>query len=399
MVNTAQAKGEDREPLGLYVHVPFCATACDFCAFYQEAPRRDELERYLAAMEAELRQWPPDRPVTTVFWGGGTPGLLPARDLARLGEAMLAVCGGQPDEWTIEMAPSVIKADKIQVLRDLGVTRISMGVQSFEAQLLEALGRQHSPNVVHRAIETVHAAGFANLNLDLIFAVPGQTVEAWHADLDAALAVEPAHLSTYCLTFEEDTRLWVKLRQGAVTAHDETTEAAFYTTTWDRLAAAGFAQYEVSNYARPGRECIHNLNTWRMRAWRGYGPAAASQVGGRRFANVASLERWAAGVQEGIPAVEDEVMLTPALLWTDALIFGLRMNAGVDLGELRQRFGAGLEAVVAPVLAGWVEEGLLIREGDRVRVTRQGRLVADALGSAILEVVGDDALPVVQGAI
>ena len=380
-----QAKADPSQALGIYVHVPFCATTCDFCAFYQEAPDRAGVQRYLETMEAEFNARPPGRAAETVFWGGGTPGLLKASDLDRLGRRMLSVLPKNPDEWSIELAPSTVKADKVRVLRELGVTRVSLGVQSFDDRLLERLGRQHSEKVVRRAIDTLRAGGINNLNLDLIFAVPGQTMDEWRHDLAAAIAVGPEHISTYCLTFEEDTKLWARLQRGEVHRRSEAEEAAFYEVAWEVLEGAGFAQYEVSNFARPGHACRHNINTWRMQEWLGYGPSASSQFGGRRFTAPASLKEWAGQVASGQRRWEDAVELTPDLLASDALLFGLRMNAGVHTGELRDRFPEAPWTAFNK-LAGQLEsEGLLEIQGNNWRLTPPGRLLADRIGIEILE--------------
>lgn len=385
MVLSMLSQGKESGPLGLYVHVPFCASTCDFCAFYQEKPRRGDLDRYLAAMELEFSKLPQDRIVETVFWGGGTPGLLAAKDLERLGRAQLQRLGAAPAEWTIEMAPSTVKPDKLAVLRDLGVTRISMGVQSFDAKLLDSLGRLHQPKQIYQAWERIQAAGFAHTNLDLIFAIPNQTQAQWESDLREAARLAPDHISTYCLTFEEDTALYVKLSQGKVRIDDER-DAQFYERGWDLLAELGYAQYEISNFSKPGGECRHNLNTWRMHEWIGCGPSAASQYAGRRYQRPANLDQWLAGTESGVPPREDEVVLNDRLLLTDAVVFGLRMNAGIDLGELKHRFPAAgeLSSLRAP-LQKYLDEGLLNVVGQEYSLTRRGRLLADAIGSDILQ--------------
>ena len=230
-LTSEQAKAESQPALGVYVHVPFCASTCDFCAFYQKQPTADEVRRFLAGIEREaaLVAWP--RAVSTVFWGGGTPGLLAARDLARLAEIVRARCGGAPAEWTVELAPGSVTNERLTVLREAGVTRVSMGVQSFQPALLDALGRHHTREQIHRAYERVRAAGFPSVNLDLMFALPEQTAEEWADDVRAAVALAPDHLSTYCLTFEEDTKLWVKLSQGRVKLDTEH-ESRLYEATW-----------------------------------------------------------------------------------------------------------------------------------------------------------------------
>ncbi|WP_255568164.1 radical SAM family heme chaperone HemW [Ruficoccus sp. ZRK36] len=373
-------------PLGLYVHVPFCARACDFCAFYQEAPRRGDIDRYLEGVASEAAAMLTGRPVETIFWGGGTPGLLPAEDLRRLGETLLKQLPGPPREWSVEMAPSAVKPDKAAALREIGVNRISMGVQSFDDALLDKLGRQHRANQIYRAWETLREAGFDNINLDLMFALPGQSREQWLADLNEAIRLAPEHISTYCLTFEEDTALWVKLSEGKL-RRDVPQEAELYQLSWETLEAAGYAQYEVSNFARPGHACIHNLNTWKMTEWVGLGPSAASQLGGRRFANVANLDQWLAGIEKGLPARVDEVDLTPSILATDTLIFGLRMNAGVDLAKLEADWPDIDLSAVRPWAQTLVAEGLALLEGNSLRLTPEGRLLADRVGADALELL------------
>ena len=317
------------------------------------------------------------------FLGGGTPGLLAAKDLARLATTVREHCGGAPEEWTVELAPNSVTEVRLAVLREAGITRISMGVQSFQPVLLEALGRQHTPAQIYRAYERVRAAGFASVNLDLMFALPGQTAEEWAADVREAVALAPDHLSTYCLTFEEDTKLWVKLSQGRVKLDPEF-EARLYESTWSQLAEAGFAQYEISNFARPGHACRHNLNTWRMHTWVGLGPAAASQHAGWRGANVADLERWLADLAGGVRMTEDRVALTPVLLAEDALVFGLRMNAGVELAPWRALAPVAPWPVIDEMFARLEQAELLLREGDVVRLTGRGRLLADAVGAEIM---------------
>ena len=379
-----QAKADGAGPLGLYIHVPFCAKTCDFCAFYQVHPTAELVKGFMQnlAAEAGLVKW--HRPLTTVFWGGGTPGLLSPADLGRLAAVVRALPGGAaPREWTVELAPGSVTKERLAVLRSAGVTRVSLGVQSFRPELLDALGRAHSRGQVYRAYERIRAAGFASVNLDLMFALPGQTASEWDADIDEAVSLGPDHISTYCLTFEEDTLLWVKLSKGRVRLDPEN-EARMYERTWERLGSAGYAQYEISNFARAGHACLHNINTWMMGEWVGLGPSAASQHLGWRGSNTADLAEWAALVARGERMTRDRLATTPALLAEDALVFGLRMNAGVDVRSLWARYpGAPSDRVEALIdrLAG---EGLVARDGPRVRLEPRGRLIADSIGSEIM---------------
>jgi len=366
----------------LYLHVPFCASSCDFCSFYQEQPKRGEIDRYLAAIEREMELHPPGR-VETAFWGGGTPGLLPADDLRRLGHAMTKAAG-KPGEWTVELAPSSVRADKLAALKEIGVTRVSMGVQSFDDATLDALGRRHSPKQIMEAWELIEAAGFASRNLDLIFAIPGQDEKRWTDDLARAMELNPDHLSTYCLTFEEDTAMFVKLSQGKVKI-DRELEAFLYRRTWETLEAGGYAQYETSNFARPGHACRHNLITWEMGSWIGYGPSASSQWGHVRWTNPANLDQWIKGIEAGQPVREQAKALNSRDLLCDALVFGLRLNEGVDLFALAERFETPVPQGVRELFADLVEENLMELAGTRFRLNGEGRLRADAVGVAVLE--------------
>jgi oxygen-independent coproporphyrinogen-3 oxidase len=371
--------------LGVYCHVPFCASSCDFCAFYQEKPRREDLNRYLAGMELEFQRLPHNRPVQTVFWGGGTPGLLPAKDLELMGTALLNNLQSPPEEWTIEMAPSTVKADKLAVLRDLGVTRISMGVQSFHAQRLEALGRLHRPKQIYSAWERIQAAGFPQTNLDLMFALPGQTLDEWIEGIQEAAALGPNHLSTYCLTFEEDTALYVRLAKGALQIDPER-EHEFYVAGWRALAELGYAQYEISNFARPGGQCQHNIDTWRMQEWIGCGPSAASQYQGWRFQRPANLDAWLEQVSMSSQRPADAQALDSEMLTVDALIFGLRMNVGCNLPHIAQRWGAtALMQRMRPFLERLQVEGYAHLDQGRLSLSESGRLLVDSIAVGLME--------------
>lgn len=387
----SSASSTSATPLGLYVHVPFCATTCDFCAFYQTVPKADAVPRYLDAIaqEAALVEWG-GRRVSTVFWGGGTPGLLRPAELERLGQTVLKHAGGAPEEWSVELAPATVSADRLTVLRALGVTRVSMGVQSFRPELLDALGRQHTTNQIYRAYDLIRAAGFPSVNIDLMFALPNQTEAEWRADLDEAVKLAPDHLSTYCLTFEEDTALWVKLSQGKVKL-DPAKEAEFYLRAWDDLAATGYAQYEVSNFAKPGHVCRHNLNTWRMHEWVGLGPSGASQHAGWRASNPSDLVQWHADVAAGRRATSDLTPLTADLLAADSVTFGLRMNEGVSLPGLRRRFPTPRWEIFLDLLPRLLIEGLLVDSAEgRIRLTPRGRLLADAVGAEVIAAFSEE---------
>ena len=373
--------------LGLYCHVPFCASTCDFCAFYQEKPQRQELDRYLDGMEKELSWVAIDRPIDTIFWGGGTPSLLPASDLQRLGELALKTAQQQPLEWTVEMAPSTVKPDKLKVLRDLGVNRVSMGVQSFQDRFLEGLGRLHRPNQIYQAYDWIREAGFDNVNLDLIIALPGQSAEDLKQDLSEACRLNPEHLSTYCLTFEEDTALWVKLSQGEI-KQDVEKDADLYELTWEVLIDAGYDHYEISNFCKPGHSCLHNLNTWEMKEWLGVGPSAASQYNNLRYSNPADLNVWLNQTEFPTEDRCEVQVLTDSNLIEDSLIFGLRTGQGISLSEIEARFSCASLDSFKPFFSDLKSEGLAEgNDEDNFQLTLKGKLLADKIAVEILELV------------
>ena len=380
-----QEKGLDFPSFGIYVHVPFCPTRCDFCALYEVRPKKGEMERYEHGLLKEVAAADIDRKVDTVFWGGGTPGILSAKMMERIGGTLGGKFPAPPIEWSVEMAPSTVKVDRLRALKDLGVNRISLGVQSFQEEALEALGRRYSKREVFQAIDLIRGVGFENLNLDLIFGLPDQKVEDWNRDLEEAIGIYPAHLSTYCLTIEDDTPLFLKAKRGQVEPKDDAFQAAFYETTWRLMAEHGYHQYEISNYALSGYECLHNQNTWRMGEWLGFGPAAATQANGKRFSNVPSLEDWLEGIVEKKPRLIEEVSLTLEILAQDYIIFGLRMNQGVSLKDLNIRFPSVAFHELETLWQHLRGQGFLQDSADGyLRLTSKGRLVADAVGVEIL---------------
>ena len=382
-----QEKADEVLPLGIYFHVPFCSSICDFCSFYQKVPRRDEIKRYLNGMKLELKSRSLNRFVDTVFWGGGTPGLLMVQDLELLGRLMLEKLTRQPVEWTVELSPSTVKKEKMKVLRDLGVTRISMGVESFSDRLLKNLGRQHCQRQIFQAIDIINNSGFENINLDLIFSIPGQSIDDWLSDLKQAIHISPQHISTYCLTYEEDTALFIRLSHGEIFRKLKKEDAFIYEITRKTLEDANYKQYEISNYAVNGYECLHNKNTWHLYDWLGFGPSAATQFNGRRFANVASLEQWVEGLEKGHPIITDDIQLDTEILAADCLIFGLRMNKGVQLKRLQRRFPEFNFSRLQPLWKQLSNDKYLEMTDDKnLRLTARGRLVADSIGVEILEI-------------
>jgi oxygen-independent coproporphyrinogen III oxidase len=355
----------------LYVHIPFCPKICPYCNFYKEASDRNKTPAFLTALMVELDQRIElGLRCETIFFGGGTPSALTVRQL----EFLLGSMRKQLDlsglsEWTLEMNPATVSLEKARLLRQLGVTRISMGVQSFDSKLLERLGRVHTAGQAVRSYELLREAGFTNVNLDFIFGIPGQSIATWEKTLQEAISLRPEHISAYCLTYEEDTDFMVRLQRREF-RQDEQKDADLFMMTMDLLADAGYEQYEISNYARPGFECRHNLAYWEGKDYIGLGPSAFSTVGQRRWQNVPDTSRYVEQVLasgEATCSIED---LTPAVRRSESLAFGLRTNRGLTSSDV-QEWLADLHALR--------EEGYFKPHDDRFILTRKGRMVADTV--------------------
>ncbi|MDR2769379.1 MAG: radical SAM family heme chaperone HemW [Puniceicoccales bacterium] len=367
--------------LGLYVHVPFCANLCAYCNFYRERPIKSLVQSYLIEINRELELWKnilSQRSVSTIFFGGGSPSSLSCRDLETLCARM------QPfmphvTEWTVEVSPTTINREKLKVLRESGVTRISMGVQSFQTDVLRCLGRRQTRVQVYRAYDWIRTAGFNNINLDLIFHPNLADFQLWEMDLKEVIRLSPEHISTYCLSFERPEGPF-KPRDCT----DENQETLCYLRTWDWLKNRGYQHYEVSNFARDGYVCLHNLNTWKMQEWIGLGPSAASQWNKRRFQNAHSIQDWLS--TEKINCMD----LSEEILCTDCLIFGLRMREGICLDSLQKRFPFVDVAKYVPLWQRFELEGLVNVQNNQLTCTDKGLLVVDALAREILNCVADN---------
>ncbi len=372
------------ENFGIYVHVPFCAAPCGYCRFYKRVPTGDDIREYvkICTRELELLADSPGLPPTdTVFWGGGTPSILRESEFEKLAGAFGRF--PKPREWTIEVSPSTISREKLSLYKQAGVTRISLGVQSFDEGVLKSLGRSHSLKSTLEAIDAVAETEFDNFSIDLIFGAKGQTEEMWRADLRRAAKCSVNHISAYCLEFENGTSFCGGIPEGAEIQKRER-EGDFFEIAMDELPELGFKQYEISNYARPGGECLHNLSTWNMAQWVGIGPSAASQFGGFRYRNSPNFSKWKSGVESGKFAREDIVVLDDEEMFSSALIFGLRMGGGVDMDILGARFPRADRQKYEKPLEFLLSEGLIERDGARVRLTRRGKMLADSVAVELL---------------
>ncbi len=372
-------------PRSAYVHIPFCASKCGYCDFASVAGRDGQMAEYLDALAAEfalvLRQ---PRPVDTIFVGGGTPTYLPAplldRVLTFVNDWLPLRPGG---EFTVESNPNTLDADKVAVLAAHGVNRVSLGAQSFQPATLKALDRDHDPAAVGRAFDLLRPA-IENVSLDLIFGAPGQTRAGWAADLECALALAPSHVSAYGLTYEKGTPLWRQKRLGVVQAVEENDERAMMEHALDRLAAAGFRHYEVSNYAGPGGPCRHNLAYWANHAYWGLGTGAAAYVEGERTLNGRDLGGYLDRCRRGVrPTTQSETLL-PEERARETAMLHLRRTAGLMRAEFRAQTGFAVDDLAPAALRRWTEHELLADDGAGVRLTRAGLMVADGVLASFL---------------
>ncbi|MBI2440350.1 MAG: radical SAM family heme chaperone HemW [Lentisphaerae bacterium] len=353
---------------GLYVHVPFCDGKCGYCAFYSVRYQEALAEDYLDALERELAAAGPLAP-ETIYLGGGTPSVLTASQLERLLRMLLAkISLSRLLEWTIEINPGSLDAAKAAVLTALGVNRFSLGAQAFDDRVLQTLGRRHAAADTAKAVALLRKAGARNLNLDLIAGMPDCPRALWQQTLLSALALSPEHISVYALTNEEGTRLNRRWRQGKMKLLSEEEHLHRLDMAEALLAASGFKRYEISNYARDGFECRHNLACWRGEEYIGLGPAAASHVGMKRWTNCADLKAYGAALARGRRPPRAVEKLTPALKRQDQVIFGLRLAEGIT-----PETASGYEESLATLQVA----GLVERPNGRWQLTARGRNLAD----------------------
>ena len=398
----------------LYIHVPFCAQKCAYCAFYSEPSAGDLINRYVAALVHELEIVADDLRPETIFFGGGTPSLLNLRQWEQILRAMERLNLLGAEECTVECNPATVSADKAKLFRDYGVNRISMGVQSLDEALLDRLGRIHSREMVFKSFDLLRQADFENLNLDLMFAIPGQTLNVWRATLVEALALGSEHLSSYEVIYEDDTPLFAQLQAGEFDLNEDLA-CAMYEELVERATAAGFRQYEIANFARgsksnkstvlspqsvpeggmtedcglttadiPAFACRHNVNYWRGGSFYGLGPSATSYVRGVRTKNWANTHLYCEQLEKGKRAIESREELPPLKRAGETAAFGLRMVAGWPFEEfqrttnfdLRQEWSADMNQLAD---RGWAEISR-----NNFHLTRRGLRFADAAAEMFL---------------
>ena len=382
----------------LYVHVPFCRKKCAYCAFYSEPGSEEAMSRYVAALLRELEWVAPELKPRTVFFGGGTPSLLNLEHWEQIFGTMDRLGLGGLEEWTIECNPATVTREAARLWRDFGVNRVSLGVQSLDDRLLETLGRIHNRAMAFRTYDLLRAAGFDNLNIDLMFAIPGQTLDVWRNTLREAAAMGSEHLSSYEVIYEEDTPLYRRLKAAEFDV-DEDLACAMYEELVEHAVRAGFQQYEVANFAKrrgsaptesppaadfPEYACRHNVNYWHGGSFYGLGPGATSYVRGVRSRNWSNTERYCEQIERGNRAIESSEELSPLARAGETAAFGLRTVAGWPFGQFQHVTGYDLRNEWNVDMTRLVEQGWGRRTEDRFQLTAQGLRFADAAAQFFL---------------
>ncbi|MCP4191473.1 MAG: radical SAM family heme chaperone HemW [Planctomycetaceae bacterium] len=366
-------------PRAAYVHVPFCRHRCGYCNFTLIAGRDDLIPSYLQALEIELSALDLPQQVDTLFVGGGTPSHLDPTELEHLLKLVTTWFPlSDQAEFTLEANPCDVEHDRIEVMSSAGVNRISLGVQSFNDDKLQVLERDHRLLDIHRAVDVVRQK-IDNLCLDLIFGVPGESRDVWRRDLQAAILLEPQHLSTYGLTFEKGTPFWSRREKQQLNSISESDEAWMYEFGMDTLNGAGFEHYEISNFSKPGFRSLHNQTYWTGDPYFAAGPGAARFQDGRRETNYRSTTTYLNRVLAGQSHVAESEQLSDEQLAREQLVFGLRRIQGVDRVSFRQRTGFEIEQLVGDVLPKYLQQGWLVWQAGSLCLTRTGLLFSDSI--------------------
>jgi len=376
------------DSVSLYIHIPFCEAKCAYCDFNSYAGLEHLYDDYVEALVEEmaivgglfsLRG-------RTIYLGGGTPTVLSLQQLKRILEGCLqAFVIDEGAEVCCEANPGTVDLPYLESLLHLGVGRLSLGVQSLHDDELQLLGRVHTSAQAREAYQMARQAGFENLNLDLIYAFPGHTLKRWRATLERAMALGPEHLSLYPLSLEKGTPLWGRVERGEVRAPDDDLAAEMYLLAEKLLEA--YRHYEISNWAKPGYECRHNLTYWRNEGYLGFGAGAHSYYGGRRSWNVAWPEEYIRRLKAGQSATEGEEVIEAPLEMTETLFMGLRLSEGVEFEGFQHRFGRDLSSLYGPQLRELVARGLLEVNGRGIRLTPRGRLLGNEVFERFLPLV------------
>jgi len=379
----------EKQPLGLYIHIPYCIHKCGYCDFNSHPIKHDEMDHYIDALVAEMKHYAKiysnTNIIKTIFLGGGTPTTLTIYQLERiLKECVKEFKVAPAAEITIEANPATIDIEQMKSIRKTGYNRISIGVQSFDKTELKLLDRAHGPEEVHSTVDCARKAGFDNLSLDLMFAIPNQSLSSWESNLDKALEKNPEHLSTYNLTIEQGTAFSKLQSNGKLIMPEDGHQLELYKKTIERLTKKGFHHYEISNFARQGKECKHNITYWENTNTLGLGAGASSYIDGTRFKNINLPVHYIRQVKEGKTAVEHSETLEPRQAMGETIMLGLRLLQGISIHQFERRFQVSFINLFKNIIHSLKEKELILIEDDHLRLSPKGLFLAD---SVILEFI------------
>ena len=378
-----------KQPLGLYIHIPYCIHKCGYCDFNSHPIKHDEMDHYIDSLIAEMKHYAKiysnTNIIKTIFLGGGTPTTLTVYQLERILRECVKEFKVSPDaEITIEANPATIDIEQMKSIRQTGYNRISIGVQSFDKTELKLLDRAHGPEEVHSTVDCARKAGFDNLSLDLMFAVPNQSLSSWERNLDKALEKNPEHLSTYNLTIEQGTAFSKLQSNGKLIMPEDGHQLELYKKTIERLTKKGFHHYEISNFARQGKECKHNITYWENTNTLGLGAGASSYINGTRFKNINLPAHYIRQVKEEKIAVEHSETLEPRQAMGETIMLGLRLLKGISIHQFERRFQVSFTNLFKKIIHSLKEKELILIEDDHLRLSPKGLFLAD---SVILEFI------------
>ena len=363
----------------VYIHIPFCATKCYYCAFNTYTFHKEQAKTYLAALRTEIALYASETdPLQTIFIGGGTPSILSAPALRQLFTDIYQHFEITQDaEITVECNPGTVDTEKLRVMRDNGVNRLSFGLQAMQDEILKQLGRIHTVAEFRQSYDLARKGGFENINIDLIFALPDQTMDAWQDTLTEVISLEPAHISAYNLVMEEATPFYEWWQAGELHLPSEDTEADMFQYTIETLTARGYTHYEICNFAKPNREARHNLVYWNNRPCIGLGAGASGYVNGVRYSNIRGIVPYIDKLTERNKPIADTERLTGDAEKAETLMLALRKREGISLDAYQDRFGEDIKVAFGDSLKKWIDLQLLERTGTYLRLTRRGLFLAN----------------------
>lgn len=375
--------------VGIYIHIPFCKNRCIYCGFYSTT-NKELKARYVDALIREIRMRKDEflklgtslspSSTSTIYFGGGTPSSLSVCDIERIVGALESTFNGTPSEVTLEMNPDDVTKDYIKAVKQMGINRISMGIQTFDDSRLQFIRRRHNASQAEKAVMTIREEGIHNTNIDLMFGFPNQTMDEWVTDIDKAIALHPTHISAYSLMYEEGTLLFRMLQKGEINQIDDETSLAMYTELINRLTANGYEHYEISNFAMPGYRSVHNSSYWHDTPYLGFGAAAHSYNKDTRSWNIPDLKKYIGSIESGVLPSESEV-IDADTHYNDLITTALRTREGLNLDDLPQKYREyALENAMKSI-----SKHLLEVTDNRIRLTREGLFVSDMVMSELIK--------------